>query len=82
MQGKQTIPFISLTSVYTPMVFIGHQLYIPQTINLMHGSKALEESPVTCCNLDILTSKLKELPFRSPRNNQFRKMLKNKIFGI
>ena len=43
VQGKQTIPFISLTSVYTPMVFIGHQLYIPQTINLMHGSKALEE---------------------------------------
>lgn len=79
VQGKQTIPFISLTSVYTPMVFIGHQLYIPQTINLMHGSKALEESPVTVV-LDTLTSKLKELPFRFPQIMSLEDV-KNKSLG-
>jgi hypothetical protein len=79
VQGKKTIPFTSLTSTYTPMVFIGHQLYIPQTINLMYGSKALEDSPVTVV-LDTLTYKLKELPFRFPKIMSLEDV-KNKSLG-
>lgn len=66
MQGKRAIPFTALTSAYTPMIFVDQHLYIPQTVNLMYGNRALEDSPVSVV-LDTLTHQLKELPFRFPK---------------
>lgn len=47
------------------MVFMGNDLYIPQTINLRLGDKAIEKSPIKVV-LDTIENTIEALPMRFP----------------
>ncbi len=61
--GRQLIPFIP--SDKSQMKFIGNNLYIPQTMNLRLGDKAIEESPIKVV-LDTIENTVEALPMRFP----------------
>lgn len=62
-ENRQLLPFIP--SGKSQMVFIGDDLYIPQTMNLRLGEKAVEESPVKVV-LDTIQKTVEALPMRFP----------------
>ena len=61
--GQVLIPF--MPSDKCPMVFIGNELYIPQTVNLRLGSEAIEKSPIKVV-LDTIENTVEALPMRFP----------------
>ena len=62
-EGQQLIPF--MPSDKSQMVFIGNDLYIPQTVNLRLGDKAIEKSPIKVV-LDTIENTVEALPMRFP----------------
>ncbi len=64
-QGKETIPFISLSCPYTPIYIMDHKIYIPQSPNLRLAN-TIEDSPVTLV-LDTITGILDEFDLRFPK---------------
>ncbi len=62
-ENQQLIPFIP--SDKSQMVFIGDNLYIPQTMNLRLGDKAMEKSPVKVV-IDTIQKSVIPLPMRFP----------------
>lgn len=63
--GKGTHPFIAPSFPFSPLYVIGNKLYIPQSVNLRLGDRAMEDSPVTLA-LDTITNRLDEFPLRFP----------------
>lgn len=61
--GQQLKPF--MPSDKSQMVFIGNDLYIPQTMNLRLGDEAIEKSPIKVV-LDTIENTSKALPMRFP----------------
>lgn len=61
--GRQLIPF--MPSDKSQMLFIGNDLYIPQTMNLRLGDKAVENSPLKV-KLDTVAKTAEALPMRFP----------------
>lgn len=61
--GQQLKPFIPSDAFQ--MVFVGDDLYIPQTINLRLGEKAIEKSPIRVV-LDTVVNTVEALPMRFP----------------
>lgn len=62
-ENQQLIPFIPTDE--SQMVFIGDNLYIPQTMNLRLGDKAIEKSPVKVV-IDTIHKSVDPLPMRFP----------------
>lgn len=61
--GQQLKPF--MPSDKSQIVFIGDDLYIPQTVNLRLGDKAIERSPIKVV-LDTIENTSEALPMRFP----------------
>lgn len=61
--NQQLMPI--MPSDKSQMVFIGNDLYIPQTMNLRLGDKAVEESPIKVL-LDTIQNTVEALPMRFP----------------
>lgn len=64
--GEQTVPSYSTTFSYTPIVFIGSNMYLSQGINYTQYNKEVYEKSPICLIVDTVSRSVESVPFTFP----------------